>query len=57
MVVTFEHIYLKELFEQGRTSNKKHRYQPQVVKKYQRRVEQLQAAPSPETLYLKHYIS
>lgn len=51
MVVIFEQTYLKELFERGRCSDKKHRYQPQIVKRYQRRIEQLQAAPVPETLY------
>ena len=51
MVVTFEERYLQELYENGRCSQKKHRFQPQVVKKYRRRVDQLQAAPSPESLY------
>lgn len=51
MIVTFSQIYLKELFETGRAADKKHRFQPQIIKTYQRRIEQLQAAPSPETLY------
>lgn len=51
MVVLFEKIYLHELFERGRVTDKKHRFQPQVIKRYQRRVEQLMAAPTPETLY------
>lgn len=51
MIVTFEKPYLRELFEQGRCSDKKHRYQPQIVKGYRRRIEQLRAAPRPETLY------
>lgn len=50
MVVTFERTYLKELFETGRCTDKKHRYQPQVIKGYQRRIEQLLASPTPETL-------
>ncbi len=51
MIVTFEQTYLKELFEFGRCSDKKHRFQPQIVKNYRKRVEQLQSSPSPETLY------
>ncbi|MDE6445065.1 MAG: type II toxin-antitoxin system RelE/ParE family toxin [Muribaculaceae bacterium] len=51
MIVTFEKKYLKELFEYGRCSDKKHRFQPQIIKRYQRRIEQLQAAPTPEVLY------
>lgn len=51
MVIVFEQAYLRELFETGRTSDKKHRYQPDIVKRYQKRVEMLIAAPSPESLY------
>ncbi|MDE5573095.1 MAG: type II toxin-antitoxin system RelE/ParE family toxin [Muribaculaceae bacterium] len=51
MIVAFEESYLKDLFEKGSCKDKKHRYQPNIIKLYQRRVEQLQAAPNPETLY------
>ena len=51
MVVTFEEEYLKDLYEKGKCSDKKHRYQPQVINKYQRRVETLQSVSSPEKLY------
>ena len=36
MIVTFEQDYLQELYEHGRANDKKHRYQPQMVKKYTR---------------------
>lgn len=51
MVVIFNEIYLRELFETGFTTDKKHRFQPDIIKRYKRRIEMLQAAPSPETLY------
>lgn len=51
MVVVFEQTYLRELFETGCTSDKKHRFQPDIVKRYQKRIETLIAVPSPETLY------
>ncbi|MDE7368923.1 MAG: type II toxin-antitoxin system RelE/ParE family toxin [Muribaculaceae bacterium] len=51
MIVAFEESYLKDLFEKGSCKDKKRRYQPNIIKLYQRRVEQLQAAPNPETLY------
>lgn len=51
MQVTFNEVYLQELFEVGKCSDKKHRFQPQIIKLYQRRVEMLSAAPQPETLY------
>ena len=35
MFIEFDKDYLRELFEQGRTSDKKHRYQPEVIKGYQ----------------------
>ena len=34
MLVTFEKEYLQELYDKGRTSDKKHRFQPQIVRKY-----------------------
>ncbi|MDE6410399.1 MAG: type II toxin-antitoxin system RelE/ParE family toxin [Muribaculaceae bacterium] len=51
MIVTFEEEYLRELYEYGKCSNKRHRFQPEIIKGYKRRVEQLQAAPNPEFLY------
>ena len=36
MLVTFEKEYLRELYEKGQTSDKKHRYQPPIVRKYMR---------------------
>lgn len=54
MVVTFEEEYLRELYHQGRCADKRHRFQPEIVKGYQRRIQQLQAVPRPETLYNIH---
>ena len=51
MVVKFDKPYLKELFETGKSSDKHHRYPPQVVRKYAMRVETLQNAPRIEELY------
>lgn len=50
MIVNFDKQYLKELYENGQCSDKKHRFQPHIVKNYKRRIEQLQSAPTPETL-------
>jgi proteic killer suppression protein len=51
MIVTFEEIYLKELYENGKTSDKKHRFQPDIVKRYKDRIAFLMAASSKEELY------
>ncbi len=34
MVVTFEKEYLQELYVRGRTSDKKHRFQPDIITRY-----------------------
>ena len=34
MQVTFEKEYLRELYENGKTSDKKHRFQEQIIRKY-----------------------
>ena len=34
MVITFEKEYLQELYTKGRTSDKKHRFQPVAVTRY-----------------------
>jgi proteic killer suppression protein len=34
MIVTFQEKYLKELYENGQASDKKHRFQPPIIKKY-----------------------
>jgi len=34
MIITFEKVYLQELYEKGKASEKKHRYQPDIVKRY-----------------------
>lgn len=34
MIVTFGQTYLQELYTEGKTSDKKHRFQPQIVNKY-----------------------
>ena len=51
MFIEFDKDYLRELFEQGRTSDKKHRYQPEVIKGYQKAVAPLKRAINVEMLY------
>ena len=54
MFIEFDKEYLRELFELGRTSDKKHRFQPEVVRAYKRCVDKLVAASSIESLYQHH---
>lgn len=51
MIITFEEDYLKEYYETGMSDNKKHRYQPSVIKSYKRSIDYLKAASSKEELY------
>lgn len=54
MIVTFDKEYLKELYERGRSSDKKHRFQPEIIKRYKRCIDYLIAATSKESLYPIH---
>lgn len=51
MEIIFEKDYLKELYENGKTRNKKHRFQPNVIKKYIQTVDKLRVANNIEALY------
>lgn len=51
MIVTFEEVYLKELYEKGVASDKKHRYQPSIVKRYKNCINYLKQAKRKEDLY------
>ncbi len=51
MEIEFDKEYLQELFEDGKSSNKKHRYQPGIIKKYISTVNVLRAASNTESLY------
>lgn len=54
MVITFEKEYLRELYEAGKCNDKKHRYQPEIARKYKYCIDAFAAAPSVETLYQSH---
>lgn len=51
MDIIFEKNYLKELYYDGRTSDKHHRFQPQVIRKYIRVVDILDSVASTDDLY------
>ncbi len=57
MIVKFDKEYLKELYTKGKCNDKKHRFQPQVVKAYIRRVVTLAEAPNIEALYNLHSLN
>lgn len=51
MQITFEEIYLKDLYTKGFSSDKKHRYQPQIIRGYQKAIKYLIAANRIEDLF------
>ena len=51
MEIRFEKDYLRELFYDGVASDKKHRYQPEVVRKYVRVVNILDSAGKVTDLF------
>ncbi len=51
MEITFEKEYLRELFYDGVTSDKHHRYQPDIVKRYIRVVNILDSVEKVTDLY------
>ena len=50
MIVTFDKEYLKELYETGKASEKKYRFQPDIIARYQKRIDQLLDAFNIQTL-------
>lgn len=51
MIVTFEKEYLRELYEIGK-GDKKHRFQPDIVKRYKRCIDYLKSVSKVEDLFL-----
>ena len=45
MVVTFDKEYLKELYEFGKANDKKHRFQPDIVRRYKRCIDIIISVP------------
>jgi len=51
MKINFEKDYLKELYENRKARSKKHRFQPNVIKKYIQTIDKLRVAKNTEELY------
>lgn len=54
MEINFEKDYLRELFYNGVTKDKKYRFQPDIVKRYVRVVNILDSVERIEDLYRYH---
>lgn len=54
MEIKFEKKYLEELYLNGKTSDKKHRFQPQIIAKYRKTIDLLESLTIVEDLYRYH---
>jgi len=52
MIVTFDKEYLEELYLKGKCDDKRHRFQPEVIKLYKKRIDMLIKAKRIEDLFL-----
>jgi proteic killer suppression protein len=50
MIVIFEKEYLQELYETGKPGDKKHRYQPEIVRKYRQCINLMRRVPNTNAL-------
>ncbi len=57
MEIRFDKKYLEELFLTGKTSDKKYRFQPQVIAKYRRTVDLLESISVVQDLYRYHALN
>ena len=57
MIVKFEKEYLSELYYTGKCNDKKHRYQPHIVKNYIKRIITLNETNKIEDLYSIHSLN
>jgi len=53
MIVTFEKEYLCDLYEKGKTYDKKYRFQPEIVRKYKHCINLMRHVP--DTISLAKY--
>jgi toxin HigB-1 len=57
MIVTFEKEYLRDLYETGKTDDKKYRFQPEIVRKYKRCIDTLLDVSKIEALYVMNALN
>lgn len=54
MEINFKKEYLRQLYEDGKTTDKKHRFQPHIITRYQLRIKILEQAQNVEELFSIH---
>lgn len=57
MKIIFDQEYLEQLYLYGRTSDKKHRFQPQVIAKYRKTIDLMESLQLIEDFYRFHSLN
>lgn len=57
MKIIFDQEYLEQLYLYGRTSDKKHRFQPQVMAKYRKTIDLMESLQLIEDFYRFHSLN
>lgn len=52
MIVVFNQVYLRDLYQIGKCGDKKHRFQPEIINRYKRCINYLKNASNVEELSL-----
>jgi proteic killer suppression protein len=50
MIVVFEEKYLQELYKTGKTTDKRCRFQPEIIRKYKRCIDLMRRVPDTNSL-------
>ena len=57
MEIFFDKEYLEELYLKGKSTDKKHRYQPNVIAKYRKTIDLLESVSRVEDLFRYHSLN
>ena len=57
MEIIFEKEYLSELYFEGETSDKQHRFQPKIIAKYKKTIDLMESLASVEDFYRYHSLN
>ena len=57
MKIIFDKPYLEELYLKGRTSDKKHRFQPQIISKYRKTIDLIESLSVVQDFYRYHSLN
>lgn len=52
MIVTFDKDYLQELYDTGKSGDRKHRYKSEIIKRYRKGIDLLKRAAQIDELFL-----